>query len=515
VPATGWIVLVVLAFGLPLFLGLGRLDLENDEALYSLLVENILETGDWMTPRTLTPMMDDAFLEKPPLKLWLVAAPMRIGLVPDNEAGLRLWDATFGVFIFLYVFGLGRRIAGPWCGFTAALVLFTFGPLLFQHGLRTNNMESAVVLAYCGGMYHFVRWAEAAEGGERTRHALAVALFGWFGFMTKFVTIAFLFLVMAVVGVMRAEIGQRFAREWRRWVVVGAVAVALAAPWFVYQSVRAGSEFWNIILLDHVFKRFGAGLDPAHLKPWSYYFVALHRELSQSRTFWLVVFGGAIVVWRTLREDWLGGTVLLFWFALPISLISLGSSKLLHYTYPFVPPLALSAGYLFAWLDRRTAEVTARWGAGKGWTWAARAAVATILIAAGPAEAYVGTFPQLRSDNHPLRTARDCMENMRAYERRAGEPQTSVFVWLPVGSYLHPFYYYLRHVGWDLHDTWDDPAMTATLDEQGAQSGVLMPTRDYLAFVARNHRSVGSVPKVEDYNVVLLLPGPFAGCGQR
>ena len=33
---------------------------------------------------------------------------------------------------------------------------------------------------------------------------------------------------------------------------------------------------------------------------------------------------------------------------MPIALISLGSSKLYHYAYPFLPPLTLAAGYLVA-----------------------------------------------------------------------------------------------------------------------------------------------------------------------
>jgi hypothetical protein len=42
------------------------------------------------------------------------------------------------------------------------------------------------------------------------------------------------------------------------------------------------------------------------------------------------------------------GVVILLWFALPLLLISMGTSKLYHYAYPFLPPLALAAGYLVA-----------------------------------------------------------------------------------------------------------------------------------------------------------------------
>ena len=83
---------------------------------------------------------------------------------------MRIWDALFGAIAFLYVFALGRRLAGPVCGFVAVLVLFIYSPLLFEHGLRNNNMEAPLVLCYCGGVYHYLAWATGAgaRGGGGT-----------------------------------------------------------------------------------------------------------------------------------------------------------------------------------------------------------------------------------------------------------------------------------------------------------------------------------------------------------
>ena len=43
------------------------------------------------------------------------------------------------------------------------MVLFVYGPLLFQHGLRGNNMEAPLMLCYCGAVFHYVAWAEATS----------------------------------------------------------------------------------------------------------------------------------------------------------------------------------------------------------------------------------------------------------------------------------------------------------------------------------------------------------------
>src|SRR5437868_12024202 len=107
-PSRLWLALVVTLFCLPLFVGLGRRDLENDEAIYSYGVDRILETGDWLQPR-LSPD-DHPFLEKPPLKFWIVAAPIAAGVLPHDEYGLRFWDTVLGGLAFVYVFLLGSRL---------------------------------------------------------------------------------------------------------------------------------------------------------------------------------------------------------------------------------------------------------------------------------------------------------------------------------------------------------------------------------------------------------------------
>ena len=147
-----WLAVIAVAFALPLFVGLGSRDLENDEAIYSYAVDSVLERGDWLNP-ILSPFETTRFLEKPPLKFWIVGAPIATGLLPHDERGFRAWDALFGGIAFLYVFALGRRLAGAVCGLVAVFVLFVYHPLLFEHGLRDN----AMLLVLCGGPLLFLR----------------------------------------------------------------------------------------------------------------------------------------------------------------------------------------------------------------------------------------------------------------------------------------------------------------------------------------------------------------------
>ncbi len=339
--------LVVALFCLPLFAGLRGWDLRNDEAIYSYAVDRILETGDWLTPRTLP--LDHAFLEKPPLKFWLVAAPIRAGLLPHDEFGLRFMDPLLGSIAFLYVFAIGWRLAGVLSGLVAVFVLFTFEPLLFEHGLRSNNMESALLLAYAAGAYHLGRWLALAGQPSARFHALAVSLAFVLAFMTKFVAAAFVPIIGVLVVLWERGLRGRGAPlPWRDWLAPAALAALLIAPWFLYQFALHGRLLYDVMVGQHVVERFTDSLDPSHLQPWHYYVTAAWAELTRAGTAWPVAIGTGLLAAAAWRREATWPRLLLLWLVVPLVLMSLGTSKILHYAYPLLPPAALGAGYAAA-----------------------------------------------------------------------------------------------------------------------------------------------------------------------
>jgi len=350
--------LVVGLFALPLFARLDEPELSNDEAIYSYAVDRILDTGHWLTPRAIT--TDASFLEKPPLKFWITAGAMRAGVLPRSDAGMRGVDALFGAVAFVYVYLIGYRLAGPMCGVVAALVLFTFGSLVFEHGLRSNNMEAAVFLCYCGGIFHFTRWMDVPTGRASRRHAIALAACFVLGFMTKFVAALFLPLVCALALVWRPDGRAALRARGRDLALAAGIVLAATAPWFVYESWQFGAAFWRTIFGVHVFQRFTTGVDAAHLQPWSYYLTATWEQARLAGSALLIVAGLARLAVAGLRgESWLARVVLL-WAVVPMAAISMGTSKLVHYAFPFWPPIALGAGLVFAWALQTARHVSAR-----------------------------------------------------------------------------------------------------------------------------------------------------------
>ena len=345
-----WLAVVFALFALPLFVGLGRRDITGDEAGHSFSVDRILEIGDWLAPRS-SPSENAVFLEKPPLKFWIVAAPIKLGLLPHDEFGLRFWDALFGGLAFLYVFAIGSRLGGSVAGGAAVLILFVQHSLLFQHGLRGNNMEAALLLCYCGGMYHYMAAMSATSDdrgpwGHVGRHAAAVGLYFALGFMVKDVAALFMPATLFATTLVFREWRVQLVRDWRVWAGASALALALIAPWFIYATVRFGAEVWQTMFGVHVYTRLTKFLDPAHVQPWPYYFTSMFYELTVSESAWLVGVGFVVLLEETIRRRWVEGGAVLIWFAMPLLIISAGTSKLYHYAYPYLPPAALAGGYV-------------------------------------------------------------------------------------------------------------------------------------------------------------------------
>ena len=537
------LVIVIAFFCAPMFMGLAQWEMRSDEAIYSYAVDRILETGEWLTPRAIPE--DNPFYEKPPLKFWLVAGAMRLGLLPANDAGMRGLDALAAAIAFLYLDVSGCRLGGPVAGVTAVLALFSFDDLLHEHGLRSNNMEAALVVAYTGAVYHAMRWADAGERRRRT-HTIAIAAWFVLAFLVKFVAALFLPVVVVVTIACRPGGARELLRSWREWLMPVVGAAVLIAPWFIYQSVQAGSGFWAILLTAHVLQRFAGVLHPEHLHPWHYYVTWLWHELGRGGLRTVYVAGLAALVWQGWTgRDWQVRAVLLWW-AIPLALLSAGTSKLFYYAYPFLPALALGVGLLaalvlgglthprveraFAWSGVLR---PGRWGAvaARGLTVLGAAAfgVAVWSVAVGPVNIQVGDLRIFRSAvlwrpaligatcwllaglgsrvplsagalavvwmlfpvSYPNRTAflmrtdhpiRTARDCALGVARAAG---LSPGVYHASGDVPHAYYYYLRRLGWTPWHGTGAGELLRMLETPGQQTPVILARADYLRLGGR------------------------------
>lgn len=249
--------------------------------------------------------------------------------------------------------------------------------------------------------------------------------------------------------------------------------------------------------------------------------------------------------------------------------MSAGTSKLHHYAYPFLPPLALAGGYAAAWI----LKLSQPWAAAlvratrlrespSGRTLrhallllaavAMLVAVATLvlgrlhlrigdvtvfrnsnvhrpllvavvlgaiagraglplmlLIIAPPLLAYRGTIDRLTIERHPLRTVRDCLVTVNDGLLADGKGSRGVYVVMPERWLFHSYFYYLRSVGpLERGDGFDEPAILRRLS--GADAGpVMIPRSAYDTLRARGTEAVASVGLGE---LLVLLPGRYGAC---
>ena len=131
---------------------------------------------------------------------------------------------------------------------------------------------------------------------------------------------------------------------------MSALFLALAVPWFVYQYFRVGTALLEVMFGEHVMQRFTTSLDPMHVKPWNYYYTTIYDTLSRIGLAWLATAGAILLIVRAVVKPTLADWLVIAWFAVPLILISGGTSKLHHYAYPFLPPVALAVGFGPAWV---------------------------------------------------------------------------------------------------------------------------------------------------------------------
>ncbi len=235
--------------------------MDDVDAVQAQISRNMLESGDWVTAR-----LDGVkYLEKPPLKYWMIAVSYMIFGIHDWAARLPIVLSAVG--LCWVVFRFGRWAFSPRAGFYAALALATcIGLFLFT---RVLIADVILTLAVAVSLYGFLRCLDEQERNTRLWSAVFAGGIGC-GLLLKG-------LIAAVFPVAAAGLFLLFTKEllarrtWRRLhpFTCLLVIVAIAAPWHILAIVRNPPYFdfalhtgpghyrgffWFYFLNEHVFR---------------------------------------------------------------------------------------------------------------------------------------------------------------------------------------------------------------------------------------------------------------------
>lgn len=309
---------------------------QPDEGRYAEIPREMVQTGDYLTPR----LNGVKYFEKPALFYWLQAGAIRaFGL---NEWSLRLWTALFALLGCLTVYVAGRRLYSRRAGWLAVGVLAMSPMYDFLGGIITLDMAVSTFLTFA--LLAFLLGVREPPGPARrlwlwgfyAACALATLTKGLIGMVLPAMVIGAWMLLL---------------NEWRQlralYLPSGLLLFfAIAAPWHVLVA-RANPEFAQFYFIHEHFQRYLTTVHQRYEPAWFFIPVLMFGMYP-----WIAFVGHAIKdamprAWserRLHREAWF----LVLWAGLVFLFFSASQSKLIPYILPVLPPLALLLGRYFA-----------------------------------------------------------------------------------------------------------------------------------------------------------------------
>jgi len=348
--------------------------LDPDEGRYAEIPREMLESGDFITPR----LNYVKYFEKPPLFYWCVAGAM--SLFGQREWAVRTVPALAGFLTVLFIMGFGNRLFGRRVGVMAGWVYFTSViPLVLARLPIIDGLFSLLLTATW--MAWWLGYTAPAAPVKRRWYIVAWACMG-LAVMAK--GIAAIALTGLIILAFIAAI-----RDWRAlgamaWVPGPLIFLAIILPWHLAVGFRNPEFFHFYVVVQH----FGRLVSEEHARPIWYLLVIFPFGM----LFWTAFFfpaalaalrrAGRAIQLPSIRsrnqkagkgdamalddpEDnrkRQGVLFLVIWTGAVIGLFSLSRSKLVPYILPAYPAMALlTALYL---MNGGLTKTTARWCAG-------------------------------------------------------------------------------------------------------------------------------------------------------
>jgi 4-amino-4-deoxy-L-arabinose transferase-like glycosyltransferase len=322
--------LLILLCGATFLVGLGRPAIgDSDEAFYAEAGREMVESGDWLTPR----YNYELRFQKPILFYWSVAATYTVAGI--GEAQARFWAALSGVGLSLVVLAAGRRWFDAQTGLVAGSIVattfgyFSIGRLALPDLPLAFFVTVAIVSALAGTVDddpRRSRWLALAGGAAGC------------AFLTKG-PVGVLVPVMVLVPIWIVE--RRHVHMPRAGAVAALlVALLVGAPWYVAMALAHGRVYLDSFFVGDNFERFATSRfnDPRPL--WFYLPIVFGGMLPWTP---LVVVMAPIVRVANRWRQWMTPPAvrLVVWAAMPLVFFTASVGKQPRYILPLLPPLAL------------------------------------------------------------------------------------------------------------------------------------------------------------------------------
>ena len=336
----GWGILIVATLYVCYFSHLGAIGFVGpDEPRYAWIARDMVETGDWVTPR----LYGKPWFEKPVLYYW--GAALCFKLFGVSEAAARLPSAISALLATLALAWLALRFYGAETARWLLLLLpTTVGMIGFSHAAATDMPFSAMltIAMVCAAVV--LRLTRDANSPVLPQTPwLALILFGFFlGLATLAKGPAAIILSGGAI-FFWALFTKRWRDAFRLFHPAALVSFSLTAlPWYILCAHR-NPDFFRIFIIEHNFKRY---LTPEfqHIQPFWYYVPILFIALIP----WTTAVISTLGIWakiasrkETQPESDANSLLFLFLGLFTVFFFSLSKSKLPGYILSSIPAFVL------------------------------------------------------------------------------------------------------------------------------------------------------------------------------
>ena len=333
------------------FVGLGGYPLlDPDEGRYAEIPREMLESGDFITPR----LNYVKYFEKPPLHYWLTAGSMAV--FGQKEWAVRLVPAMAGFMTLLLIMGLGRRIFDGSTGVMAAWIYLTsLIPTILARLPIIDGVFSLMLTATWGAWY--LGYKGRTEKSGTLWYCISWACLG-LAVMTKgIVAIALTGLIAGGVILCRRDWRALLSMAWVPGLLIFAVIVV---PWHWAVSSRNPGFFHFYIVVQH----FARLVSQEHAKPfWFFMAIFPFGMLLWTAFFFPAAAKSVHQAFKAVKSPRNGEEeavlFLVIWVVGVIGLFSLSTCKLVPYILPAYPAMALLMAHFIKSQDQHKPSV--RW----------------------------------------------------------------------------------------------------------------------------------------------------------
>lgn len=257
--------LAVLLIGVLWFGMLGYRDLgEPDEGRYAEIPREMVESGDWITPR----LNGFKYFEKPAFQYWMTAASF--SLFGESTFTARLWVAFIGFAGALWVYFVGQRIWNAASGFYGFLLLSS--SLLYFGGGHFVTLDMTVAVFMSIGIGALLLAQQHRDNAVQARNWMMT---GWVALALAVLTKGLIGIVLPGLAVVLYSLWQRDWALWRHLHLGKGLVVflLLCLPWFISVSV-ANPEFMHFFFIHEHFDRYTTTVHNRN-QPWWYFWGVL------------------------------------------------------------------------------------------------------------------------------------------------------------------------------------------------------------------------------------------------